>query len=629
MSIRLLSSEVVNQIAAGEVVERPAHLVKELIENSLDAKATQIEVDVDHGGRNVLVRDNGSGIAKDELGLALARHATSKISLSSDLWALKSFGFRGEALASIAAVSSLSLTSRTKESSEAFRVVSHFGELRPLEQVGGEQGTSLEIIDLFANVPARLKFMKSDAAELTQIKNVFRALALANPQVEFRLKSRGELLFFWPAKEDALERAREVLNQESLIEGHSILDGFKVRALVSPPNQTVKNSKQIWIFVQGRWVQDRGLQAAIMEAYRSLLMHGEFPVAAIFLECDPEDVDVNIHPTKSQVKFREPSKAFRAVLRAIRGPLEEAPWLSKMTKSLNGASASQEFKLEVDSTGAESDTMTASFVAPEFKSVQFQKKEFNFGTSEVRDQLGTYSPRSDSAMSFSSANAFASDLDPELKRNLESGSSKGLTEKPMTSVRWASLQILGQADLTYIVTQSSKALVFVDQHAAHERVAYESLMAAWKKGLGLEVQNYLMPLALDFPAEEVQAILSLSKELERLGVFIEQLGAESLGVRAAPSLLKETALHKALLKLGQDLVEQGGSFALENSVSDICASLACHSVVRAGQALSYEEMKSLLEQMDQYAFSSFCPHGRPVFVEYPFARLERDFGRIL
>ncbi|MCB0341782.1 MAG: DNA mismatch repair endonuclease MutL [Bdellovibrionales bacterium] len=619
--IEILSPEVVDQIAAGEVVERPAHLVKELVENSIDAGATQIEVEFDQGGRQVKIIDDGAGMGPSELPLALARHATSKIKLSSDLWDLHSFGFRGEALASISAVSKVQIRSRQKNSKTASRILSEFGQASAVESIGGEPGTTILVEDLFANVPARLKFLKSEAAESTQIKNVLRAMALAHPQVTFRVRHKNKLLFFWPAMSTHLQRAKQILEVDELFWGEGECNGIKTKAAMSSPNRTVKNSRQIWLFAQNRWIQDRSLQAAVIDAYRSLLMHGEFPVAAIWVSCDPEDIDVNIHPTKSQVKFLHPSDAFRSVNRAIRHTLETAPWLDAvLAADPQRISSSSVSESKVAYKTAPGPTTNFKFSDSEFQRTQYSQKsmmgtlqELGLKASPPKYEV-TPSPSVEIASAGSEENFALNESSP-----FEVNEKKGY---------WSQLQVIGQANLTYIVAQTDRAILFVDQHAAHERVMYETLMRAWNSG-NIEVQDYLLPLTFDLEPEEVESVIKLQPDFEKLGVYIDEMGPQTIGVRAAPAVIKEKSIQAAIELVATEMVEKGGSFALEKSISDICATLACHSVIRAGQALSVTEMTSLLKQMDEFPLSSFCPHGRPVYVEYPFSKLERDFGRIV
>ena len=608
-SIQILPNDVIDQIAAGEVVERPAHLVKELVENSLDAGATKVSIEFALGGRFVKVTDDGSGSSSKELTKALDRHATSKIKLSEDLWRLRSFGFRGEALASIAAVSKLTLISKPQKQTSAARVISEYGRAGSVDEIGGSQGTSVTVENLFENVPARLKFMKSQAAESSRIKMALKALALSHPEVEFRITQDGELISFWPGCKSRLERAKQILGVE-LFEGSAERGTVKAYAVFADPKSVQKTAKDIWFFAQNRWIQDRSLQAAVMEAYRHLLMHGEFPMAAVWVETNPDEIDVNIHPTKSQVKFADASLAFRAVQASIRDNLEKAPWVPKSEKPY-----------EMPAIPSQPEPTNLQFAMEDLgTSTQYQQKSWKLESPAKPYQAPTPTPKFESASVPMPAPGSATS-------SVSASSAAGEFAKPV-STYWGSLQVLSQSNLTYILTQNEKGLVIVDQHAAHERVIFEKLMQAWKGGK-IEIQEFLFPLAVDLSAERVEALMKEKDAFEKLGISLEPLGPETIGVRAAPSLLKETALHQVLEKMSLDLVEQGGSHFLERKIGDLLATMACHSAVRAGQALSNEEMRSLLRQMDEYPLSSFCPHGRPVSIEYPFHRLEKDFGRIV
>ncbi len=615
-TIHLLPSEVVDQIAAGEVVDRPAHLVKELVENAIDAGAKSIEIEFDQGGRRVRVTDDGKGISPGDLKLALARHATSKIAAADDLWSLHTFGFRGEALASIAAVSRLTLQSRPQGTETANRVLSEFGKISEVEPTGGNPGTTVLVEELFANVPARLKFLKSETAETSQIKATLRALALANETVEFRLRTKGKLENIWPAAQSFLERAKQVLDVKKLYENQFTYDDYRADIVFASPHDVTGNARSILSFVQKRWVQDKGLQAAVVDAYRGLLMHGEYPIAIVRLEAPSGEVDVNIHPTKSQVKFRDQQSAFRAVNRCLREALERAPWLEQKpapkieerVRKLSVADLTRPYQASPQSAVTPQSSTADLSTAPQFSTGRFEAPEFN---SVVFRQ------KQDAIVQAVEAHAAKAARAPS--------ESVPLSQKLGP---WSRLQVLGQANLTYILAQDQDRLVLVDQHAAHERVAYERLMRAWKGG-EVDVQNLLIPLTVELEADGAEALLSVASDLEKLGVSLDQIGPQSIAVRSRPSLISEAALAQSLTTLAREISEKGGSFALEKKVSDLCATMACHSVVRAGQALSHEQMKSLLIQMDEFALSSFCPHGRPVSVDYPFAKLERDFGRIV
>jgi DNA mismatch repair protein MutL len=581
MAIRVLPENVVDQIAAGEVLERPAHLIKELVENSIDAGSTEIEVEYDNGGRNVRILDNGCGMSKEDLPLALVRHATSKISASEDLFNLSSFGFRGEALASIAAVSRLTITSRQKDDNEGHVLKSEFGRIEPLASRTAPVGTSILVEELFTNVPARLKFLKSDAAESAQIKIVLKAIALAHPLVQFRVRSKGQLVFFWAAKSDFKSRSEEVLDFQAFFEANGEENEIQVQALLGSPDQTLQQNRGLWIFVQDRWIQDRSLTAAIMESYRNLLMHGEYPQVVLSLHVPKAFVDVNVHPTKSQVKFVDAQKVFRAVHHVLRAALEKAPWIASKASmpSMN---------LEM----VPSQPMTASVQDHAFSTVQYQKKEF----------LAVKQP----------------------ERSYQTQAATPSTDQ----VFWSQMEVLGQANLTYIVAQSQNEFYLVDQHASHERIVFERLMKQWKAGR-FDAQNLLLPLAIDLPIHEMEALSPSLSQLSTLGLTVEKMGPETLAISSIPSFVSESGVVQAIKILSAELAQNGGSMAWERKVGDIFASMACHSVVRAGQNLSVDEMRSILRQMDEFPLSTFCPHGRPVSVSWNFSELERKFGRIV
>jgi DNA mismatch repair protein MutL len=617
MDIHILAPEVVDQIAAGEVVERPAHLVKELVENALDANASEVDIQVEQGGRWVKIKDNGSGMNRRNLPLSVARHGTSKIQNSTDLWKLQSYGFRGEALASIASVSRITITSQVAGET-GHRLVCEFGKSSDPEPIGAEPGTTILVEDLFANVPARLKFLKGDSAEITQVKNVVRALALSYPKVTMRFRTAGKLVFMWPGVDSLKARAEQVLEHRPMFYGTAEVEGIRAEVAVCAPNVTTGNSRQIWMFAQNRWVQDRSLQAAVLDAFRGLLMHGEFPIGVVTLMCPPDEIDVNIHPTKSQVKFLKAAQAFRAVNRAVRDVLEKAEWVAHDIGHSQKSNPAPDLSLSFAPTAENSER----FQCFDFERTQYQKKSFHSpleSEMSVMETLRTYSP--------TATRQFKEDT--ELDRHLnDSQQTPTVAPSPQLTRHWSTLQILGQTNLTYIVAQNDRSLILVDQHAAHERVAYETLMQAWSGGK-IDIQQFLLPLTLDMSEEQVEALVHQQNDVEKLGVTLEMLSPTTIAVNAAPTLLSEAALQQALTRLADEVVDAGGSFALEKVIGDICATLACHSVVRAGQPLSTEQMRSLLEQMDEFALSSFCPHGRPVYVEYPFATIEKSFGRIV
>jgi len=602
--IQVLSEETISQISAGEVVENPSHLIKELVENSIDAGATEIEVNFDQGGRFVKVKDNGSGISKEEMSLALARYATSKIQKTEDLWNLKSFGFRGEALASISSVSDLTLISGLKTKGRSYQLNSRFGKIQALEDSYESQGTAVIVRSLFENTPARFKFLKSEGAENSAIKNTLKALALSNEQVSVRILQKGKLLFHWPAKDNLKDRANQILNCKELYFSSSQKGDYFVSAVLAPSHITLKNRKSSWFFVQNRWVESRVLQAALISAYRGLLMHGEYPLAVVKITGPHDEIDVNAHPRKSQIRFKNSSFIFKCVESPLRTLLEQAPWTKKITSP--DSPFHKEENLEMNPLM--------------FKQTNYQQNRASY-PKEILSNM-KWDPK---------ALPYHQNLeDSALQRQAIPLNPRDFKISPSDQLKnssWSDLQILAQAHLTYIVCQSSRSLVFIDQHASHERILYERIFNSWKNK-NIEKQKLLIPIVLELEEGQSKALLGLQKNLQSLGVEIESLGPHSVLISSAPSGLKEKALQEGLLFLAKERLETGDHFAFERVISDLCATMACHSAIRAGKSLKWDQMIELLKQMEEFPLSSFCPHGRPVFVEYPISKLEKDFGRI-
>lgn len=592
--IQRLSDDVIHQIAAGEVLERPANLVKELVENAIDAGASHVQVKVGKDVRTFVIQDNGNGIRKEDLPLALERHATSKITSTADLWNLHTYGFRGEALSCVAAVSKFKLVSKQKNA-DAFEIVSDFGVLTKVKASSGVDGTTIYIEDLFENVPARLKFLKTESGELQQIKKVFKAFALSYPNVHFQLFYDDRLLFDLPSQNKRKHRVENLLEVKEMYEAEYQSGDYKVHAVFSSPHDVQKTSQNIWLFVKNRWIQDRSIQSAILAAYDSLLMHGEFPQVCVWIDCDPQDVDVNVHPTKSQVKFREPSVVFRVVREALRQKLETAPWRKGIVTP----------ELQLQTTFSE--PQVQSLPAFDFQATQFAQKSWSPQASEE---------------------SVTSILQKYQESNVKKETAPLVSETYEVKPYWSLLQVLGQCNLTYIIAQSPKALVLIDQHAAHERVAYEKLMMAWREGK-IETQEFLFPYELEIEDEARDKIYKAKSDLEKLGFKLQMQDSGRVGIISAPAVVKDHVIGKTMAELANQIVEFDDPTAFDRKIGDICATIACHSVIRAGQALSIPEMEALLQQMDHYQLSTFCPHGRPVFVEFSFNQLDKSFGRIL
>lgn len=604
MSIQILSSDVINQIAAGEVVERPSHLVKELVENALDAGCTELEIEIADGGRSIRVKDNGVGIASQELLLALQRHSTSKIRDAHDLWDLHSYGFRGEALSAIHAVSDFTIKSKQKQDALSSQVHSLYGKLSEIIQVGGEFGTEITVKNLFANLPARLKFLKSATSEVSQIRSTIKAMALIAPQVQWRFLVEGKLDLFYPQQSDE-HRCQQILNIKSIYRGTAQVGDYFAESFISNPHETSKTNKNMWLFVQDRWVQDRALNAAIMEGYRNILMHHEYPLIVVKLMSPTDQVDVNIHPTKSQVKFANPSDAFRAVVHAVRNTLADSPWSQSTIIS--------------DAVPKEKDLnpvpQQQSFTAPEYQQTNYRTKAYLQDTNKVLPNMETLTQ-----------------LGNIRKEQLQTLVSNTYSEAPEALESelgyWQSLQYIGQAGLTYLVCQDQLGLILIDQHAADERARFEQIYQSLKKGQW-QWQDQLIPLLLDLSPEYKEILIRFESRLNGLGIRIEEMGPGTIGITSVAQWVQLNRIADWLEIFAKQLLELGDSFQIESRFGEWAALQACHGAIRAGKALSYLEVQQLLADMDKFPQSEFCPHGRPVFVRYNFNEMEKDFGRLV
>jgi DNA mismatch repair protein MutL len=586
LAIEILDSETINKIAAGEVIERPASALKELLENSADSGATRVEIDFDEGGKNEMrVLDDGHGMTIEDLPLSLERHATSKIKSIEDLMQLKSFGFRGEALASLAAVSELTMTSGLKDAGAGAKIISRGGKLEGPMPAAPLRGTQVVVKNLFFNVPARQKFLKSDAGETAAIKKVVRSFALSHPSLQIVLRQSGKAVLQF-GKQDFFKRACSVLGVDPSQAVNVLVEeeGFKLEAALVLPQFNLATQAGIWLFVQSRPVVDRTIQQALFEGYRNLMMQHQYPQAVLKLDVDPGFVDVNVHPTKAQVKFLNPSVVFRFISHNVKKALEEK--LGAKEKPQNYGETTQQQDLVRDAV------------------VQYNQRFYE---------------QPQQTLSAQSSAGHATSASPE--KLMEPAKPKG---------PWASLQLIGQYANTYIVTQSAKALVLIDQHAAHERVLFETLKTHFKNR-NIEKQAALLEELIELPAEIVEVIVNekFEKIFTDMGFEIAQRGPTTLSVSTRPAFLIDVGLAPLFERLGEQILEFGSNAVIDDLLGEIWASMSCHGAIRAGRVLSPQEMQTLLTQMDEFAFSSFCPHGRPVSVQLGLQDLEKMFKRIV
>ena len=576
MPIHILPPEVASQIAAGEVVERPASVVKELMENALDAGAKSISVTIAAAGRTLIqVADDGAGIPADELLLAVERHATSKLESADDLSHISTLGFRGEALASIGSVSRLTIISRTSRSPSGRRLHVEGGIPGRLEEVGSPVGTMVSVEDMFYNIPARLKFLKQDATERRVIDALLSRYALAYPQVRFKVVEGTSAMLQTSGDGDQRAILASLYGVESARQMLPLMaqeEGWKLSGFISPAALTRSNRKEITFFVNGRWVQDTPLNAALLNAYHTLLMVGRYPLAAVLVEVPPDEVDVNVHPAKAEVRFRNPEKVFSFVQRSVRrallayGPVPQAA-----LQSLWGQAAPQSQQVDPSWSMAHGGQVPPAGVQVD-------------------------------------------------------GSQQVESVNPQTAFdRVPLLRLIGQVGATYLVAEGPDGLYLVDQHAAHERVLFEKLMAQHELK-AIPSQALLTPVLVELPASSARLLEGQLPVLQHFGFHIEPFGQNSYQVREIPSLFANSDPGAALRALVEDSEED--ETPLQNEMEVRIAGRVCKRLaVKAGQVLSLDEQRALLTDLEACASPRTCPHGRPTMIHLSVETLERQFGR--
>ncbi len=586
--IKQLSTRLSNQIAAGEVIERPASIVKELIENALDAGCENLDIQLEAGGAKLVrVRDDGCGIHADDLPLSLARHATSKIKNQDDLDGVATLGFRGEALASIASVSRLSLTSRQADSSEGFTVTASGHEMTPdVTPAPHPVGTTVEVRDLFFNTPARRKFLRTERTELQRIEDVVRKVSLSHPYVTITLAHNGRELRRYPKSLTDADQARRVasvfgpefLDRALYIEREH--DGLALYGWVGLPTFSRSQADQQFFFVNGRMIRDKLVTHAVRQAYQDVLYHGRHPVYALFLTLDPHQVDVNVHPTKHEVRFRESRQIHDFVFRTIHHALAD----------VRPADA----------------PMSPSPPTAEAEPPQPRQTAMGFGASQMRDH-GVAESVEKYGMLLSAA-APTAPL-PE-------------SDDDVPPLGYAIAQLHG----IYILSQNARGMVIVDMHAAHERITYERLKSA-VDNQSLRTQPLLVPLSLAVSDKEADAAEGAAAELALLGFDIQRASAESVIVRTIPAVLSQSDAERLVRDVLADLIEYGSTERIVEYRDEILSTMACHGSVRANRRLTIPEMNALLRDMEDTERSGQCNHGRPTWAELSMAELDGLFLR--
>lgn len=609
--IHLLSPRLANQIAAGEVVERPASVVKEVLENSLDAGATRVDIDVEAGGSKLIrIRDNGSGMAPDDLPLALARHATSKIASLEDLERVGSLGFRGEALASIGSVSRLTLTSNSDQtSSEGSSAACEGREMDvQLKPASHPRGTTVEVRDLFFNTPARRKFLRTEKTEFNHLEEVVKRLALSRFDVAFSLRHNGRVLHTLKSGTGEAERQRRVatvcgpafMEQALYIENH--VGPFRLWGWVGLPTFSRSQADLQYFFVNGRIIRDRLVAHAVKQAYRDVLYHGRHPAFVLYLELDPAQVDVNVHPTKHEVRFRDGRAVHGFIFASLHRALADVrPGDSRVGDPADAAAADLGDGMSV-----------------------------NTATGEISQQSGLAWGAQSATAGAGSFGGYTAPASPAPGQAAEQVRDYGRlhplpevrSEEEVPPLGYALAQLKG----IYILAENASGLVLVDMHAAHERITYERLKTA-RASEGIRSQPLLVPRAVAVSQREVQVATEHVKLFEGLGLVVEVAGEESLVIRQIPVSLRDSDVEQLLRDVLADLIEFGSSDRIESHLDEILSTMACHGSVRANRRLTIPEMNALLRDMEETERSGQCNHGRPTWTQLGIEELDRLFLR--
>ena len=592
--IRILPDILVNKIAAGEVVERAASVVKELIENALDAGGTRILIEIENGGKDLIrVSDNGAGMQRDDALLAIERHATSKIYRDDDLFSIKTLGFRGEALPSIASVSRFSLITRESDADSGTDVRLDGGRLVSVKETGAATGTVVTVRQLFFNTPARRKFMKTASTEMGHIAEIVSVTALGRHDVHFRLDSNGRTLHQYSAVQNRENRAIDILGASVRGRLHPIdyhADGIDITGWAAAPDAGRNTSRYQFVYVNGRYVRDRLIQHAVMDAFSGRLMKGQYPVVALWIQAPFDTVDVNVHPTKMEVRFAAPGTIHSAIVTAVSNGLESGSGIG---------------------VAAQPGVSDSPAVAPQtlFRNIGHYQNPVS--------PAGRNSHLSDT-VPVSETPRFAAPASPDVKP---------VAEQPRlwAQTQTAEIEIIGQFEDTYIVCQKKEELILIDQHAVHERIVYEQLKNRQLSGS----QYLLIPETLECGIREARILEALIPELHEFGLEVEPFGKNTFIIKAVPALLPPSEARGLVCDMIDRLSENEHATPAADRIDACLKLMACHGAIRAGQPMSVQQMKSLIQDMETCTSGDRCPHGRPTWIRWSKTEIEKRFGRIV
>lgn len=606
-TIQRLPSNLINQIAAGEVIERPASVVKELVENAIDAGATQIDVILRDGGKSYIsVVDNGSGMSPDDLRLSIERHATSKLP-TKDLFNIATLGFRGEALPSIGAISRLTLTSRTESDTQAWALSIEGGQNPHLIPAAGAVGTKIEVKDLFFAVPARLKFLKSTPVETQHIIDHLQRLALAYPDRSFSLTHDQKIMFSYTTQEKyqtgVLNRLKQVMGQkfeQDALEIEASREEYGLSGFIGLPTLNRTNTQFQFLFVNGRPVKDKLFSAAIRVAYQDFLAHDRHPLVCLYLTVPHRCLDVNVHPAKTEVRFQDAQFVRGFLISTLKQTLAG---MQHRSASTSGEEALAAFRpkeifhqMSLESVPSSRPSYPASFLPPLKKTTESISSFQNSGIRITESAVSILEPQQNTL-----------------------SQPQDLTAFPLGAA-------CAQLHENYIVAQTQDGLLIVDQHAAHERIVYERLKQEISQNT-VKTQILLIPEVVELPKKEYDFLIKHQETLLQLGIVVEPFGENTVLIREVPTLLQQADIKSLIKDLAEELAEDGEGLVIQKKINEICSSLACHGSVRSGRHLSIAQMNDLLRQMEQTPYSGQCNHGRPTQIELKLKDIEKLFGR--
>lgn len=622
--IKLLSPRLANQIAAGEVVERPSSVIKELLENSLDAGATRLDIDVEEGGIKLMrVRDNGGGIDKDDLPLALSRHATSKIYELDDLEAVATLGFRGEALASISSVARLALISSTNEDSAGWQVVAEGRDMETqLSPAPHPRGTTVEVRDLFFNTPARRKFLRTDKTEYTHLEDVVKRLALSRFDVAFNLRHNNRAIYSWRAGDSQLEQERRVAQvcgpafMENAVHIEMERNGLRLWGWVAQPTFSRSQADLQHFYVNGRAIRDKLVSHAVRQAYQDVLYHGRHPAFVLYLEVDPSTVDVNVHPTKHEVRFRDNRSVHDFIYSSLHHALAKVRPEDTLAKRELGEGGDE--TSGVNPFALASARPIQGIAAGEFKG----QESMGFRAASASNHYSTnYQPAAISPGAVREQMASYGDL----HRPINSSANYALPEsdnEDIPPLGYAIAQLKG----IYILAENAQGLIVVDMHAAHERITYERMKESFACG-GIQTQPLLVPESIAVSEKEADCAESFSEIFKSLGFELQRAGPETLLIRQLPVILNRAKVEQLVRDVLSDLIEHGSSERIQHHINEILGTMACHGSVRANRKLTIPEMNALLRDMEATERSGQCNHGRPTWLLQSLDELDKLFMR--